>query len=64
MLVQTGVSRKLLTVCGYFLVGCSLIGLMLTGINVHDWRETVGLIYLTAFMIGVLFLIRARFRQQ
>jgi hypothetical protein len=62
--VECGVSRKRLTICGYLLIGCSLLGLTVTGVNIHEWTATLGPLYFTAIMIGVLCLICARFHRE
>lgn len=47
---------KTLKTFGLVVLSCSLLGLLTTPLNIHDWTVTIGFIYATAFAIGVIFL--------
>jgi hypothetical protein len=60
-------SAKTLNILGCVILACVLLGLiitpMLTEINIHNWAVTLALVYAAAFLISMIFLGFALYRQ-
>jgi hypothetical protein len=50
---------KTLKSLGGFILACSLLGLFTTPLNVHNWTFTLALVYITALLVGAVFLLLA-----